>query len=67
MFYKIQRIFWLAAELVAFQEEPFSVKLVSCNNKINVAGFSCHKIVFCVLFRPESTALHSCVDEYHNV
>lgn len=67
MFYKTQRIVWLAAELVGFQEEPFSVKLVSCSNKINVAGFSCHKIVFYVLFRPESTALNGCVDEYHNV
>jgi len=31
-----------------------------------VAGFSRHKIVFCVLFMPESRALHSCVDEYYN-
>jgi len=62
----MERIFWLAAELVAFEEEPFSVKLVRCSNKINVAGFSRHKIVFCVLFMPESRALHSCVDEYYN-
>jgi hypothetical protein len=63
MFYEMQRSFWLAEELVDFQEEPFSVKLVSCSNKINVAGLSCHKIVFCVLFWPESENVQSCVDE----
>jgi len=62
----MERIFWLAAELAAF-EEHFSVKLVRCSNKIKVAGFSCHKIVFCVLFMPDIRALHSCVDEYFNI
>jgi hypothetical protein len=63
----MERVFWLAAELVAFEEEHFSVKLVRCSNKIKVGGFPGHKIVFCVLFMPDSRALHSCVDEYFNI